>query len=319
MTELIPAVDPQLIQEELTPSRFIRHTSKNENHIYLITHEEAPNVMLEIGRLRELTFRDAGGGTGKEVDIDEFDTSAHPYSQLIVWDPEAREIIAGYRLLKCVDAERNAQGEVLTATTHLFNISKTFQQEYLPYTLELGRSFVQPKYQGTNDSARKGIYSLDNLWDGLGAIVAMNPDIKYLFGKVTMYPSYNIEARNMLLSFMHHYFPDDIGLAVPIEPLISKEELAPYDAMWKDLTYKEGYHTLNWWVRNKGENIPPLINSYMNLSATMKTLGTAANDEFGKVEETGILLTLDDIYEAKKNRYIQTYEAFKDFDRPPTK
>ncbi|ASZ09886.1 GNAT family N-acetyltransferase [Chitinophaga pendula] len=318
MQEIIPAIDHKLILEELTEDKFLRHTSKDGNLLYLITHHDSPNVMREIGRLRELSFRAAGGGTGKEIDIDEYDTSEFPYQQLIVWNPDACEIIAGYRLMKCTDAAKDAHGEILTATAHLFNLSDIFHKEYLPYTLELGRSFVQPKYQSRGTST-KGIYSLDNLWDGLGAIVAKNPDIRYLFGKVTMYPDYNREARNMLLSFMHSYFPDNIGLGTPIEPLITKEELAPYDHMWEGLSYKEGHTLLNKNIRERGENIPPLINSYMNLSASMKTFGTAANYEFGKVEETGILVTIDDIYEAKKERYIRTYEAHKDFNNPPAK
>ncbi len=218
MQELIAPVDREVLKKELSPDKFVRHVNNGENHIYLINHHNAPHVMREIGRLRELTFRAAGGGTGLPLDIDENDTCENNYDQLITWSPEDEEIIAGYRLIHCRNAGINEHGEINLSTAHLFKFSEKFKQEYLPYTIELGRSFVQPKYQpGKNN--RKGLFSLDNLWDGLGAMVVLNPDVKYLFGKVTMYPHYNAEARDLLLYFMNHYFPDKDNLVTPIHTL----------------------------------------------------------------------------------------------------
>lgn len=313
MQDLIAPVEREILKKELNRERFIRHVNNGGNQIYLVNHRNAPHVLREIGRLRELTFRQAGGGTGLPLDIDENDTCEDSYDQLITWDPVEEEIIAGYRLIHCKNAGVNDQGEINLSTAHLFKFSEKFKEDYLPYTIELGRSFVQPKYQpGKNN--RKGLFSLDNLWDGLGAMVVLNPDVKYLFGKVTMYPHYNSEARDLLLFFMNFYFPDKEDLVRPIHKLSYKGSVSGFEELFVGLNYKEGYKILNSHVRNLGENIPPLINTYMNLSPSMKNFGTAMNDEFGAVEETGILITIADIYETKKNRHIETFNRDRNFE-----
>ncbi len=295
------------LKAEVTEETFLRYTNKGQNEVHLMTAKDAPNVMHEIGRLREEAFRAAGGGTGKALDIDHYDVSEFPYSQLIVWNPDQEEIMAGYRLLDCRELVKQGKGLELLATSHLFQFSDQFKKEYFPKTLELGRSFVQPKYQKGAES-KKGIFALDNLWDGLGGVIARNPDLKYLVGKVTMYPSYNIEARDALLGFIATFFPDTHNLATCLNPLVSLEELDPWIQKYKGKTYKQAYVEMNAFVRSKKENIPPLINSYMNLSSTMQTFGTAINDEFGDVEETGILVVIDDVHDSKNERHMQTYE-----------
>lgn len=304
---IIPAVDRNLLKAELNQERFLRYTNNGDNLVYLVNHHNAPNVVREIGRLREMTFRAAGGGTGMELDLDENDTCEKCYDQLITWNPEDEEIVAGYRVIMCKNAI-HPDGTINLSTTHLFDFSEKFLTEYIPSTLELGRSFVQPQYQPSLDN-RKGIFSLDNLWDGLGAVVLLNPDVKYLFGKVTMYPQYNREGRDLLLFFMNHYFPDHEALVAPKPDLLLTYEtgIESKPNPFENLDYKAGYKYLNGRIRAMGENIPPLINTYMNLSPTMRTFGTALNDEFGDVEETGIMITLDDIYESKKHRHMDTF------------
>ncbi|EON75972.1 Hemolysin A [Lunatimonas lonarensis] len=315
MQEIIAPIDRELIKRELTPDRFLRYVNNGDNEIYLVDHHNAPHVMQEIGRLREVSFRSAGGGTGLPLDIDENDTCENCYQQLLAWNPQDEEIIAGYRLIKCTDAGLNEHGEINLSTAHLFRFSDKFKTDYLPYTIELGRSWVQPNYQPSIDN-RKGLFSLDNLWDGLGAVVMMHPDVKYLFGKVTMYPHYNADARDALIYFMNHYFPDREKLVQPIDELAYKGDVSKLEGMFDGLSYKEGYKLLNSTVRGLGENIPPLINTYMNLSSTMKTFGTSMNYEFGAVEETGILLTISDIYDTKKHRHLDTFERDRHFGRP---
>lgn len=313
MKDIIAPVDRELIKAELTKEAFLRYTNNGNNEVYLVNHHTAPNIMLEIGRLREITFRGAGGGTGLPYDIDENDTCAHNYDQLIAWNPEDEEIIAGYRVIRCKDSIDD-DGNIHLSTVHYFEFSEQFKQEYLPNCIELGRSWVQPKYQPSIDN-RKGLFSLDNLWDGLGALVILNPEIKYLFGKVTMYPSFNAEARDLLIYFLEHYFPDRETLLRPLPELAIgyKTDISAIRGIFDGLEYKEGYKVLNKRIRELGENIPPLINTYMNLSPTMKTFGTARNNEFGEVEETGILIILDDIYDAKKERHMATFERDKVF------
>ncbi|PZX53803.1 acetyltransferase (GNAT) family protein [Algoriphagus ratkowskyi] len=310
---IIPPIDKKLLKAELRPERFLRYTNNGDNLVYLVNYHNSPNVVREIGRLRELTFRAAGGGTGLELDLDENDICDNCYDQLVTWNPEDEEIVAGYRLIKCKNSI-NSDGSLNLSTTHLFDFSDRFVKDFIPSTIELGRSFVQPKYQPALDN-RKGIFSLDNLWDGLGAVVLMNPDVKYLFGKVTMYPHFSREGRDLLLMFMNYYFPDNDGLVKPKENLrLGYETDLPNNGNpFEGLEYKEGYKLLNGKIRTYGENIPPLINTYMNLSPTMMTFGTALNDEFGEVEETGILITLADIYETKKHRHMDTFERDRTF------
>lgn len=300
---IIPAIDKAIIKQELTAAGLMRKTRKGDNEIYCVNFHNAPNVVREIGRLREITFRAAGGGTGLSLDLDEYDTNEICYDQLIVWSPEDEEIIGGYRFIMCKNA-RDEKGEIHLSTSHYFDFSPTFISEYLPYTCELGRSFVQPNFQPTVNP-RKGLFALDNIWDGLGAIAKTYAnEIKYFFGKVTMYPSYNVESRDFLLHFLHNYFPDNENLMVPFHPLVQQANSALYQEMLGDLPFKDGFKVLNSYVRERGENIPPLVNIYMNLSPTMKTFGTAVNSEFGDVEETGILITIADIYDEKKERHL---------------
>lgn len=306
MQEIIPPVAIDLIESELTQDKFIRQTNNGKNLIYIVNFHNSPNLVREICRLREVTFRNAGGGTGKELDIDIYDTGNNPYQQLVVWSPEYREIVGGYRYIRCDKADKDANGNLQLATSGLFDLSEKFVKEILPYTIELGRSFVQPNFQPVAGN-RKGLFSLDNIWDGLGAITVDNPDIKYFYGKVTMYRHFNERARDMILYFLKTYFPDPEFLLRPKSALPITTDENYLNSLFKNLDYKEGYKVLKHEVGELGENIPPLVNTYMNLSPTMKSFGTALNSTFGEVEETGILVTIADIYESKKERHLKTY------------
>lgn len=307
MHDIITPIDPELIMAELSAEgRFLRKSNKGGNEIYVVDGREAPNTMREIGRLREISFRMAGGGTGKDCDIDEYDLMDPPCRQLIVWNPEEREIIGGYRFIIGDEIRFNPDGSPRIATAHLFDFSPRFISEMLPSTMELGRSFVRPEYQSSKAGA-KALYALDNLWDGLGALTVVRPEIKYLFGKVTMYPSYSRCCRDMILCFMHKHFPDPDKLVTPKHPLRTDDELKEMLAMFVGENYKEDYKILNSHVRQHGASIPPLVHAYMSLSPSMKMFGTAINDDFGDVEESGILIAVDEILEEKKHRHIQSY------------
>jgi len=306
MKDVIAPVPKQDILAELTPDKLLRKTNKGDNEIYIVTCYNSPAILQEIGRLREITFRDAGGGTGEEVDLDELDTSEIPYKQLIVWDPDAQEILGGYRYLVCSEAARDKNGTIQLATSHLFHFSEKFYKEYIPYTLELGRSFVQPAYQSSKAGA-KALFALDNLWDGLGALTVDHPEIKYFFGKVTMYSHFHTEARNLIQFFFKKYFRDRENLVYPINPVEFNIDEEKMKTIFVGADYKEDYKILVQNVRRFGENVPPLINAYMNLSPSMKTFGTVNNEGFGHTLETGIIVTIEDIYEVKRDRHIETY------------
>lgn len=286
---IIAPVHKSLLKMELTEARFLRSTNKGHNEIYIVDAHNSPNVMWEIGRLREIAFRTSGGGTGKSADIDEFDTMEEPCQQLIVWNPEAEEIIGGYRFLLGENMKMDKNGVPRIAMSHMFGYSQEFLKEKLPYTLELGRSFVSVEYQSTKAGV-KALYALDNLWDGLGALTVVYPNLKYFFGKMTMYPSYPHECRNMILYFLDKYFHDNDRLVYPLHPLDARIDEDKMRHIFTGSTFREDYKILNSHIRSHGINIPPLVNSYMNLSPKMLVLGTAINDEFGDVEETGIFL-----------------------------
>lgn len=315
MKDIVAPMPKEAIIAELTPDKLMRNTNKGANEIYVVTHHNSPNVMHEIGRLREITFRDAGGGTGKEIDIDQYDINENPYQQLIVWDPDAQEILGGYRYILCENLPLDENGEVVLATSRLFHFSEAFKKNYLPHTLELGRSFIQPVYQSSKAGA-KALFALDNLWDGLGALIVDHPEIKYFFGKVTMYSHFHTDARNLIQYFFQKYFLDHDKLVYPKRPMEMHMDTEALEKIFNGGSYKEDYKILSQQVREYGENIPPLINAYMNLSPSMKTFGTVLNDRFGDVEETGIILTIKDIYEAKKDRHIETYVKDKEDEFP---
>lgn len=306
MQRIIPPVDKKLLLSELTDEKFIRKTNKGGNLLYIVNHENSPNILSEIGRLREVAFRTAGGGTGKNCDLDEYDSGEYAYEQLIVWDPDLNEILGGYRFRICTLENCASDTEVRLATSKLFRFSDEFKKNYLPHMIELGRSFVQPLYQSTN-LRRKGIYALDNLWDGLGALVLDNPEIKYFFGKVTMYLHYHQEARDMILYFLTKHFPDRDQLVVPKEPLSLFMEQEKLEQIFTGSDYMEDYKILSREVRSLGETIPPLINAYMSLSPSMRSFGTVMNRSFGEVEETGIMITINDLYKSKVERHLANY------------
>ena len=304
--EIIQPVSKELLIRELTPEKQLRMTNKSNNEIYVITSHDSPNVMREIGRLREEAFRSAGGGTGKSLDIDEFDTMPNCCKQLIVWNPESKEIIGGYRYLFGSEWEIDEKGQPKLATSHMFHFSEKFMSEYAPYTVELGRSFVSLEYQNVRCNT-KSIFALDNLWDGLGALTVINPDVKYFFGKVTMYPSYIRRGRDMILYFLKKHFGDRDNLIVPLKPLNIESDPMELATLFNEDDFKADYRILNREIRRLGYNIPPLVNAYMNLSPTMRLFGTAINYGFGDVEETGILIAVDEILEEKRVRHIDSF------------
>ena len=318
LSYIIPPVDKALIKKELKRDIFLRRSNFGNNEIYVTTAEHSPNIMREIGRLREISFATEGGGTGKEVDIDEFDTAPEPYcfKQLFVWNPEFEEIVGGYRFIHGSNMLRKVDGTYFSPTAELFNFTEKFAENYLPYTVELGRSFVQPDFQPSNN-LRKGMYSLDNLWDGLGTIAVEMPNTKYFFGKVTMYPDMNRIAKEYILYFYQKHFPDRDGLVWPFDAMEITQDYNELVKKFNGRNYKEDYQILVRSVRELGSAVPPLINAYMNLSSTMRTFGTAINHPFGDVDETGILVTVEDIYPEKKDRHLLSYNKRNRYFKRP--
>jgi hypothetical protein len=320
MEEIIAPVPKELLRAELTEDKRLRFTHRSDNEIYIVTAFDSPNVMREIGRLREIAFRAAGGGTGKALDLDDFDTCEHPYYQLIVWDPEEEMILGGYRFLPGTEIQLLPDGQPNLATSHMFRFSDDFIKNHLHETVELGRSFVTLEYQSSGKIA-KGLFALDNLWDGLGALTIVIPTVKYFFGKMTMYPSFHRRSRDLILYFLDKHFPDKDRWVRPIHPVMLDNPIVELEKILYEVDLKADYKLLNMEVRKYGVNIPPLINAYMGLSPTMRVFGTAVNHDFGNVEETGILIAFEEILEQKRIRHIESFaqnhpeavDFFKDY------
>lgn len=306
MEKIIDPIRKELLKSELTESKRLRRTNRGGNDLYIVDAHDSPNVMREIGRLREIAFRAGGGGTGMSVDIDEYDTMEVPYKQLVVWNPDAEEIIGGYRYIHGADVKFDEKGQPILATSHMFHFSERFIHDYLPYTLELGRSFVAVEYQASRTDT-KGLFALDNLFDGLAALTVVLDDAEYFFGKMTMYPSYDRLARDMILYFLDKHFGDRRHLVGAYHPLFLEHNPQLFRDIFVEKDFKLDYRILNSEVRRLGCNIPPLVNAYMNLSPTMLVFGTAINHEFGEVEETGILINVNELHEDKRKRHIVSF------------
>ncbi len=306
MEEIIAPIDREILKSELTPDKFLRDTNKGNNQVYLITAKNSPNLMMEIGRLRELSFRTSGGGSGKSYDLDEFDAMDEPYQQLFVWDPDAEQILGGYRFIHGSHVKLREDGQPHLVTAEMYHFTPKFVKEYLPHTMELGRSFVQPDYQSSKMGSQS-LFALDNLWDGLGALIVKIPDTQYFFGKVTVYPHYNSQARDLLFGFINKHFPDKDNLVYPIDPFkisITKQQI---DDIFTSPDYDENYKILKKEVRNLGTNIPPLVNAYMSLSPCMRSFGFGVYHDFGELIECCILVPIEEMHDEKKQRHIETF------------
>ncbi|MBP7101815.1 MAG: GNAT family N-acetyltransferase [Bacteroidales bacterium] len=312
MEKILKRIHRRLIKSELTDDKLICATNYGGNLIYSINCFDAPNTLLELGRLREFAFRDAGGGTGKSIDLDEFDISNPPFQQLIVWDPKEKEIISSYRYILGENIKIDKNG-IHSPTAKLFKFSDNFIQNYLPYSMELGRSFVQPQYQASR--SRKGLFALDNVWDGLGAIMYKHPEIKYVYGKMTMYKSYNSFARDLILFFLNKHFSKGELLMEAYTPQKYYHDVNSIAALFSYDNFKDDYKSLVHEVDKLGCKIPPLVNIYMKVASTMQCFGTSDNEEFGDTEETVILIKIDDIYEEKKARHLnpKSYKSLNDY------
>lgn len=288
-----------ILRGELTSACFVRAFRGIE--IYAVDARGAPNVMREVGRIREQEFRAEGGGTGKEADIDEFDTGEPPFRQLVAWDPEAGELIGMYRYLRARDA-RNSGGTYELPTARLFGFSPVFREEVLPYTIELGRSVV-------NRAAKRAIMGLFAVWAGLGALVVELADCRYFFGKFTTYPRYHPAARTALFRFLELYCPDPDRLVRPHPELMIRADSGSELPAYAGNDYDADYELLRSLAQEAGEAIPPLVISYLALTRSMRCFGTARNPHFGDVYESAILVDIRDIGGKQRSRFIDTYES----------
>ncbi|MFI3296537.1 MAG: GNAT family N-acetyltransferase [bacterium] len=309
MEPIIAPIATELLKSELTAEKLLRKTNKADNEIYVVNYKNAPNVLREIGRLREESFRPLDCGSGKDCDLDYFDLEDDACQQLIVWNPEEEDIVGGYRFTIWADSKIKPNGQPNVNTAHLFNFTEEFVKEEFAHGLEMARAFVQPKYQG-RQMGRKSIFALDNLWDGIGGLLAKDANLKFMIGKVSVFPSSPEISRNAVIYYLDKYFKDQKGGLSPKDAVLcTPEQIAEYEAIFGQGTAKENYIKLNTFVRSHNDVIPPLIHSYIELSSSMKTYGTAIFEDLGGCIDVCIKITVADIYPEKYERYINSYNA----------
>ena len=315
-TKIIDPVPVELLKAELTKSKKLEDTNKGHNELYIVTWHDSPNVVTEVGRLRELAFREAGGATGNAVDLDEYDKMGKPYKQLIVWDPENEAIIGGYRFLFGSDATFDENGQPVLASSHQFRFSQKFINEYLPHVIELGRNFVVPEYQSSKGGA-KSIFAFDNLWDGLVAIIMKHPDLLYFFGKITLYPSYDHIAKDLIYHFLWKHYGDKEELVRPWDDQTVMPESDPelMDLVVNKDDLLEDYKLLKAAAKMRGENVPPNVSAYISVTSRMSMFGTAVNRLMHNIEDSAVLIPFDEIYHDKKSRHIGAYIRFSNARR----
>jgi len=312
LKEAVPLIKPvsrKLLREELTTDRLVRPTRIGSNEIYIFTAFNAPNLMQEVGRLRELTFRDAGAGFGTAVDIDHFDTDEYPCRQLIVWDPVAEDIIGGYRFNIFHKFEGKPLRDIPLANKSLYSISNTFTNEYIPYVVELARAFIQPKYQ-PKLAGRKAAFSLDNIWDGLGALVVKYQFIRYFFGRLTFFSNYDPKVRDLAFYFFAKHLQGEKALIQAKEPFALSTAIAELERVIDGRSVEEDYKKLNKAAKNHGILIPPLVKSYFNVSGTMKVFEPVFDPYFCSTYAAAIMVTIADVYPAFIKRYITPYQHY---------
>jgi hypothetical protein len=303
MKDIIPPADPLQIQEQLQSQPCLDSLSRGRAQLYVVDGAQAPLVMQEIGRQREIAFRSGGGGTGLSCDMDRYDQDpALGFRQLICWDSEEKEIMGGYRVLSGRICQKQADGQPDMPSAHLFHFSEAFVKEMLPVTLELSRSFIVEKHQRQSEDVRRNVFTLDQLFSGLSYLSGVEK-VQYVFGKVTFYPSYPQEAFSMLEAFFRKYCLDT-ALVVPHQP---------YEVpVWADARkvlihndYREDFRALRRVMSQKGYYIPPILSSYIKIFKHITTFGAAVNDEFGNVVEMGLLASVSNLL---PGRYAQIIE-----------
>ena len=311
MKAIIDPVPVELLKAELTKSKKLEDTNKGHNELYIVTWQDSPNVLTEIGRLRELTFREAGGSTGNALDLDEYDKMEKPYKQLSVWDPDNEAIVGGYHFFYGSEATFDEKGQPIMASSHQFHFSQKFIDKYLPHVLELGRNFVAPAYQSSKNGA-KSIFAMDNLWDGLVAIIMKNPNLLYYFGKITVYPSYDHITRNLIYHFLWKHFGDKEELVRPWDDQVLMSDSDPelMDLILHQDDLAEDYKLLKTAARMRGVNVPPNVTAYISITSNMLMFGTAVNHLMHNIEDSAVLLPFDEIYHEKKRRHIGAYIRF---------
>ena len=271
--------------------------TKDNKKIYLYEYSSKNTAVLnELGRLREISFRKVGEGANKKRDIDKYD---YYYKHIILWDDESLEIVGAYRIGVTKEICDKLEDSALYTHT-LFNYNVKLK-DYLPDSIELGRSFVQPKYWGSR--------ALDYLWQGIGAYLRNNPQIKYMYGPVSISANYPKVAKDMILYFYNHYFADEeklVSARLPYKMNIDDEYMQQFIIKLNGNDYDQDFKHLKKALAFLGLSVPTLYKQYADLcqSGGIRFCAYNIDKEFSDCVDSFILVSVDKIKEKQKKRYF---------------
>jgi putative hemolysin len=291
---IIFPVERKTLKKELERCTMLGRT-KNDFGIFITDVESTPGIIREIARLREVTFRKVGEGTGKKADTDTYDSY---YKHIFIWDDSELEIIGAYRIGICesIYKQRGISG---LYSSSLFNYSDEFINKHMHNSIELGRSFVQKKYWNSN--------ALDYLWLGIGAYINHNPQIKYMFGPVSLSNSFPDELKIMIIYFYQKWFGANEDTVIAKKKFIisekSKEEM---DFLFRNKEFNADFKTLKYLIKTFGFTLPPLFKQYSELCDEngVKFYDFSIDTLFNNCVDGLILVEIDKIKDEKKERYI---------------
>jgi putative hemolysin len=295
---IVHPTDKKLILNDIAAAEVLGETD-DKIRILLVRYEQAPALMREIGRLRELTFRKVGEGTGRKIDLDEFDTY---YQHIVLWDESRLEVVGAYRLA-AGDEVYKKRGIAGFYTSTLFRFSEEFEK-YLPQALELGRSFVQPAYWNSQ--------ALDYLWHGIGAFLAARPQYNYLFGPVSVSATYSAEARGLLVYFYRKWFGAEKS------PVRAKHRFnfhtdseAKLGELLQSSDYKSAFKELKQNLKHYGFAVPTLYKQYTELceEGGVNFFDFGIDKDFNDSLDGFIFLQIARIKETKLERYLYSKRA----------
>ncbi|MFW6307609.1 MAG: GNAT family N-acetyltransferase, partial [Campylobacterales bacterium] len=290
--------DRQKLKKELSECELLGKTSDGKK-IYLADYDKDSSIIRELGRLREYSFRKVGEGTGKKRDIDKYDVY---YRHLVLWDEDELEIVGAYRLGESDTIMQMDEGKDSFYTSSLFDLNDSFEP-YLSNSIELGRSFVQPKYWGSR--------ALDYLWFGIGAYIRTRPNLKYMFGPVSMSASYPKLARNLLIFFYKNYFGSDDDIVVSKNRYImTKKEIDECRNIFSCDDYVADFKVLKQTLSNMNISVPTLYRQYSELceEGGVKFLDFGEDKDFENCIDGFLLLEVEKIKDSKRKRYMQVLE-----------
>ncbi len=296
---IIHPIPRKFIKRELINSELIGETSDRKK-IYLCEYSKAPNTLNEIARLREVTFRKVGEGTGNKLDIDRFDKI---YKHIVVWDDNDLEIVGAYRLGLGSEL-MNEFGIKGFYTSTLFKYSEDFVNTYLNSSLELGRSFIQKKYWKTN--------ALHYLWQGIGAFLYKHPEVKYMFGGVSISKNYNQTATEMIVYYYSKWYGDINDKVHPNKKFrLSPKTHANLVGEFVGTTPSEDYKILKNMLKPFGFSVPTLYKHYTDLCEIdgVKYLDFGVDDSFEMCVDGFILIDVEKITKEKRLRYIDIHSG----------